>query len=366
MAKLDDTQRDWAPGITRIEETDRVLGGDPAKLNVRYSPVNYALQEVVSRLNYLRDAVEGIVIPVIRAATVTIEGVIRIATQSEVNAGVVDNKAVTPETLQAKLDAIPGAEPVPIATTTVRGIVEKLTKTEALALTDNERYLTTELLKDILRESSGARASTTYRGVVERLTNSEAQAGLDGERYASIANVLHALRNGTLFQASDSVRGVVERLTTAEARSATDNTRYLTIALALDAIRNSGSFAATTTRRGSIEIATQAEANAGTAGDKALVPNVLAEAVGRLIRTHSGSSSTSVTTSSGNWITVVNLPSNRVFLSGSYSWTATRTGDGSVGGGGALRASGSALQFFLPPGVYSTNIIYTYSYQAFN
>ena len=82
MSTLDDSQSEWGTGITRIEETDSVLGGPPEKSSVRYSPVNYALQEVVNRLNYLRDTINGISIPVLNQATETVIGISRLVTSA--------------------------------------------------------------------------------------------------------------------------------------------------------------------------------------------------------------------------------------------------------------------------------------------
>ena len=320
MAKLDDSQRHWGTGITRVEVTDRVLGGnvknDPnAPFNEanRRSPVNYALQEIVNRLNYLRHAIDNFTIPAINAATTTVQGVARLATQQQVNAGSSDDTIVTPQTLQQKINDIN----IPQATTLVAGILELATVAEAEGLSAQFQAITPHLLRAALRGNL-AKATTTYAGTVERLTNAEARLGNDTTRYGSISTLLDALRNGTPFRASETYRGTIELLNQAEARAATDNIRVPTILRILDALRNGTPFRATTSRYGTVEVASESDV-----ANQQNIHRVLT--VDSLYRqdTNLGTGDVSVTRLSGSLPTIASVSGGVVSYFGPIPYDAT-------------------------------------------
>lgn len=143
MATLNDNTPEWGPGITRVETTDAVLGGDPTTIDPqtqneeRNSPVNYALQEVNNRLTYLRALVQGIVIPVIYSATEAVKGILQISTDAQAKAGTDDTTAMTPLKTKTAIETL-----VPQATTAKKGVVEIATTAEVQAGSPANRVLT--------------------------------------------------------------------------------------------------------------------------------------------------------------------------------------------------------------------------------
>jgi len=79
-------------------------------------------------------------------ATTTVLGVIRLATQAEVNAGTVTNAAVAPSTLVAYINQR-------VATETITGVAEIATTAEVTAGTDNTRIVTPLKLKQYVDSS---------------------------------------------------------------------------------------------------------------------------------------------------------------------------------------------------------------------
>ena len=71
-------------------------------------------------------------------------------------------------------------------------------------------------------------ATTTQKGVVQRITNAVAALGIDTTRYTTIATILHALRNGAIFRATDSRYGVSQRATQADVNTGTENEEFVT------------------------------------------------------------------------------------------------------------------------------------------
>ena len=209
-------------GVEQIETSDSVLGGDPERNGLRHSPPNYSFKEIVNRVGYLYKRIEQVASSIpgtIRAATLTVQGIARLASLAKVLEGLEDNTIVTPKTLQGKIDAIPTPDPPPKSTTNLLGLIELINQTEARLGTDDERAVTIAKLLDALRVGSPFQANTTRRGVVERLTQAEARLGTDLERYLTAALLLDALRNGTVFKATQTERGVVEFATNAETKS---------------------------------------------------------------------------------------------------------------------------------------------------
>lgn len=77
-------------------------------------------------------------------ATTTVLGLVMLATQTEVNAGIDSDKVVTPATLEGRT-----------ATETRTGLIEIATEAEAQAGTDTERAMTPALVKSVLQEATG-------------------------------------------------------------------------------------------------------------------------------------------------------------------------------------------------------------------
>lgn len=96
-------------------------------------------------------------------------GIIRTATQDEVNAGTVGNAAVTPATLKATVTR-------PEASTTVLGLTRYATNTEAAALTATNRTITASALGHVFKT---VKATQTVDGTVRLTTPAQASAGTD-------------------------------------------------------------------------------------------------------------------------------------------------------------------------------------------
>lgn len=103
------------------------------------------------------------------AASPTVAGIIRTATQAEVEAGTVGNAAVTPATLKSTITR-------PEATTAILGLTRYATNTEAAALTAANRTITAAALGHVFKT---VKAQENVDGTVRLTTAAQAQAGTD-------------------------------------------------------------------------------------------------------------------------------------------------------------------------------------------
>ena len=102
-------------------------------------------------------------------ASPTVAGVIRTATQAEVDAGTIGNAAVTPATLKSTITR-------PEATTAILGLTRYATNTEAAALTAANRTITAAALGHVFKT---VKAQENVDGTVRLTTAAQAQAGTD-------------------------------------------------------------------------------------------------------------------------------------------------------------------------------------------
>lgn len=91
-------------------------------------------------------------------ATTTVLGVIRLATQAEVNAGTVTNAAVVPSTLVAYIDQR-------VATETITGVAEIATTAEVTTGTDDSRIVTPLKLKQFVDSSVLTNSGVTFPSI---------------------------------------------------------------------------------------------------------------------------------------------------------------------------------------------------------
>lgn len=176
--------------VTRAQEGTAALAfsaGDRVELRLTAAAVNEVNQTAINAL----------------------AGNIQTATNAETQAGTVNNKAVTPESLASRT-----------ATELRTGMVELATQGEAEAGTDNARVPTVLRVMQLLR-AAAANATTALRGTVLLASNTEAQAGSDATK--AITPAALAARTAT-----ESRTGLLEIATQAEVNAGTDDERAVT------------------------------------------------------------------------------------------------------------------------------------------
>lgn len=180
-------------------------------------------------------------------ATTEVEGVVELATNSEVEVGTDTKKAVTPAGLSSRT-----------ATTTRAGLVELATSAETVSGTDSIRATTPAGVKAAIDNSAPPSATTTQKGVVELATNTETQSGSDSSRAVTPSSLAS-------LTANEGRRGIVELANESETQAGNDSSRAVTPA-------SLNSRTATTTRTGLVELATNTEVQAGTDTTRAVTP----------------------------------------------------------------------------------------------
>jgi hypothetical protein len=195
---------------------------------------------------------------IMKYATESLPGIIEIATQAEVDAGVDDTRAVTPKKQKTFVDAQIAA--IPEASESEAGKIEIATQGEVDAGSDDARAVTPLKQKTFVDAQIAAipDASETEKGKVELATDAETQDGTDTTRAITPANL-------AACTATSSRKGVLELATNGETQIGTDSTRAVTPA-SLKACT------ATESRNGVAEIATQTETDTGTDDSRIVTP----------------------------------------------------------------------------------------------
>ena len=189
-------------------------------------------------------------------ASTSVKGQVELATPVEAKAGTDTQRAVTPAGLAAR---------TPDASTSVKGQVELATPVEAKAGTDTQRAVTPAGLAARTPD-----ASTSVKGQVE-LATTHGEGAVAGRRWRATDTRSVRSRPAGLAartpDASTSVKGQVELATTTEAVAGTDTERAVTSAGL--AARTPD---ATATRKGLVELATNSEVDTGTNTTHAVTP----------------------------------------------------------------------------------------------
>lgn len=133
-------------------------------------------------------------------ASVTIPGLVELATDTEAQTGTDTTRAITAANLQAVT-----------ATEARKGVIELATAAEAQTGTDTTRALTPATLQAVT-------ATEVRKGIVELATAAEAQTGADPTRVLTPATL-------QTVTATTSRRGVIELATQSEVNAGTDTTR---------------------------------------------------------------------------------------------------------------------------------------------
>ncbi|UOX40536.1 tail collar fiber protein [Aeromonas phage GomatiRiver_11] len=146
-------------------------------------------------------------------ASNTVPGIIRIATQAEMEAGTSTSTAITPALLKL-------AMATPQATDTIVGNTRYATNAEALALSMNSAAITPAKLGYVIANKG---ATESARGTLRISTTAQAQAGTDDT--TSMTPLKTKLAIEALSQAwgpaTESARGVVQLATVAQALAGT-------------------------------------------------------------------------------------------------------------------------------------------------
>ena len=182
-----------------------------------------------------------------KVASDTAKGIVELATDAETITGTDTGRAVTPANIQAK-----------VATETAKGIVELATVAEVTTGTDTTRAVTAAGVAAAIGSVPIPDATTTVKGKVELATDAETIIGTDTSRAVTPSNIQAKIATSTAL-------GIVELATDAETISGADDTRVVTPAgLQAKVASESG--------RGIVELATNAEVITGTETDRAVTP----------------------------------------------------------------------------------------------
>jgi len=213
-------------------------------------------------------------------STTTERGIIELATQTEVNTGTDNERAVTPLTLQNKLDAAISSSGAPNATTTNRGLIEIATTAEGQAGTDTERAVTPQVMKDSVT-THVSQATTVLAGKARIATQTEANTGTDNNTIVTPLTLKNA-PGVSVPDASTTVAGKIEIATQGEVNLGSSDVLAVTPAtLANSTWVNIPS--ATTTVQGKVELADLSETQVGTDQTRAVTPYGLKNALPSLI-----------------------------------------------------------------------------------
>lgn len=273
-----DTVRAITPsGLTSKLDTDGTLAGN---LDTRI-----ATQKATK--TYVDTAISGVSIP---DASDTVKGKVELATDSETFDGVDTARAITPASLQAKVEGDVGlssnsAQRIP-STSAVRAYISNQIDTDdTLAANSNAKIASQKATKTYVDTAisgvSIADASDTVKGKVELATGAETITGTDATRAVTPSGLTSKLdTDGTLAGNLDT------RIATQKAVKTYVDTAISGVSIA----------DASTTVKGKVELATDLEATTGTDTVRAVTPaNVAAVFLDRIdTNTALGTSNTKI------------------------------------------------------------------------
>lgn len=238
-----------------------------AASSVEFDPTNApAFDNSITNLQLLGNSIDIHATRPLNTSSETTAGVLRIATLAEALAGTANNRAITPYTLQQKLDR-------PNATDTIFGLVRFATDSERLFVNASpDISINTLGVWDIIRNKSIA--SESNRGCASISTLTAAQAGVDDTTIMTPVKVKAAIDAFAVTSivdvpsASESTTGTV-KISPSLVTNAGLHVGYAVSPKGFIETR------ANQTRVGTTRIATQLEADARTATDLALCPAAL-------------------------------------------------------------------------------------------
>lgn len=205
-------------------------------------------------------------------------GIIRLASQDEVDLGDSTDSAVSPATLKVRLQQ-------PQATETVAGITRYATNQEAIAGIATNAAIVASSLKASIDNTFNTRLATELStGVLKISTLPAAEAGTDDTTAMTPRKVAAAIAKATgalpkYSAATNTIQGIVYIASTAQLEQGTLNDGWAVSPRGLASLTSSAS------RKGIIQLANTTEVAGGVESTKAITPATLLSrtaAVGRL------------------------------------------------------------------------------------
>lgn len=224
---------------------------------VKFDPVGTKFPPNVVNVQQALAAIESNALSPLPYASETNAGISEIATQDEVNEGIIDNKFVSPATLKVRLAH-------PEATEAQYGITRYATTDETLKATSNETSITPLHLKEYIDNAFTTRKSTEDKlGVIKISTESAALAMTDDttamtpkKTQKAIAKMIAQIPEVPApSPATESIQGIVRLATVSQAQQGTLKEGY---AISPYTFANT---TATESSKGVVRFGTQVEIN---------------------------------------------------------------------------------------------------------
>lgn len=274
-------------------------------------------------------------------ATQTVAGVIRIATNTEALAGVDNTTAITPATLNARLQH-------PDATTSVKGVLSLATNAEAISGTVSNKSIVPSSLKAKIDDTFTNRtASETANGVLKLATTAAARAGTDDKTAMTPLKTKQAIIAATdvipiYGGATESTQGVVTLATLGQLTQGTIREGVAVSPYSLNQLTGNE------TRKGIVRAATNAEANTGTAVDL----YISAKGFKNYLASTTNVGTVKLTTTVGTTGSGIALAANAnvVSLAGGQTITGTLNVQNTLSQGGSPVVTESSVNNHLPVG----------------
>lgn len=192
-----------------------------------------------------------------------ISGIVRSATQAEVDAGTATNIYVSPLTLKNTVTK-------PEATETVKGIARFQTVSDGNNVNETRAIINPKILHTVL---DTRKATETKAGTITTSTQQQAEAGVDNQSQMTPLRVKQAIAKFTpkveFATSQETVQGYTRLATKAQVQQGTLNVGYAVQPKQFVESR------ATTSTVGTVKLATNDQAIAGTATDVVITPQNL-------------------------------------------------------------------------------------------
>ncbi|QLA10757.1 straight tail fiber [Shewanella phage Thanatos-2] len=243
---------------------------------VSFDPTGTAFPSTVKNIQDALASLNGVAVNGNTLATTEAPGVIRIATQPEVDAGISNSTVVTPATLK-------NAILKPPATTTEAGIARLATQDEVNTGTNSNTIVVPSTLAVYVASKLVIAATESVQGTIKLSTEAAAKAGVDDTTAMTPLKTRMAIAAATSIlpawgQATETVQGVVTLATGAQTIAGSLREGYAVSPYGL------AQLIATTDKRGLAQIATQVEVVAGTDTTKYITPSTLISRTGTTAR----------------------------------------------------------------------------------